>query len=299
MIYKEIIGLITTHNTNDNFINLVVKDSNETSYNIKCNKEIFDALKLNHVYIFNVEVKEDKRTTYYLKEVTDVSFINSKRRDTILREYLKHQDLSYDDSKDIILSYISQIDNVALKRITSELFEENLVDFLTYPGGAKIHHAFLGGLAYHTIGMLKLASAFLTIYPYLNKDYLFSGIILHDLGKIYEYTDVQNAEFDIRGNMLGHLVMGAMEVEKKATELGYNGLEEVLILEHILVSHHGQLQFGAAKRPITAEALLIWYIDTIDSKFEELGTALENTKPGTFTDTMLVLDKIKIYKPKQ
>ena len=92
--------------------------------------------------------------------------------------------------------------------------------------------------------------------------------------------------------------MGAMEVSKTAEKLGYTNTEEAMILEHILVSHHGQLQFGSVKRPITAEALIIWYIDTIDSKFSVLEQELLKTNPGEFTETIPVLDKIKMYKPK-
>lgn len=96
--------------------------------------------------------------------------------------------------------------------------------------------------------------------------------------------------------MLGHLVLGAMEIELQAKELGYADKEEALMLEHMLISHHGQPQFGSAKKPMTAEALVLWYIDTIDSKFRVLGEELEKTQSGSFTDNIGVLDRTKIYK---
>lgn len=293
-----IYGIITTTNTNDNFVNLVVKSSNETIYNIKTSRDVAATLMLNHVYEFNVIVKETTRVSYVLEKVYDVSFINSEKRDTILRSFMNHREADISVNKEKLYEYISKISNVTLRKITEKLVGDHLIDFLTYPGGKRIHHSFLGGLGYHTLGMLRLADVFLEIYPYLKKDYLYSGIILHDLGKIKEYDDVQNPEFSLEGHMLGHLVMGAMEVESVAKELGYSGCEEVLILEHILVSHHGQLQFGSAKRPITPEALMVWYIDTIDSKFDVLGDELAKINKGEFTESLQIFDKTRIYKPK-
>ena len=87
-----------------------------------------------------------------------------------------------------------------------------------------------------------------------------------------------------------------MQIEAMAKELGYAECEEVLFLEHMLISHHGQPQFGSAKKPMTAEALVLWYIDTIDSKFRVLGEELEKTESGTYTDSIGVLDRSKFYK---
>ncbi len=98
------------------------------------------------------------------------------------------------------------------------------------------------------------------------------------------------------GQLLGHLVIGALEISKMAEGLGYGNRPEVKMLEHMLISHHGQPQFGAAKRPITPEAIALWYIDTIDSKFRVLGEELQKTAPNSFTDTIGVLDKTKVYK---
>ena len=89
-----------------------------------------------------------------------------------------------------------------------------------------------------------------------------------------------------------------MKVEKAATILGVEDSEEVLLLKHLIVSHHGQLNFGSPKKPQTGEALLLWYIDSIDSKFTELKTALEGTKAGEFTQSVAVLDKMRFYKSK-
>src|SRR5690606_28018425 len=161
----------------------------------------------------------------------------------------------------------------------------------------KFHHAYIGGLAYHTLTMLKLVDAMLMVYDYLNKDLLYAATILHDISKVDEISGV-DGEYTTEGLLLGHLVMASIEIDKAATSLGLDQTEEVLLLKHLIVSHHGQLNFGSPKKPQTGEALLLWYIDSIDSKFTELKSALESTKSGEFTQSLAVLDKMRFYKPK-
>ena len=159
-----------------------------------------------------------------------------------------------------------------------------------------MHHNYIGGLAYHIIGMLKLSDGMLDTYKYINKDYVYAGIILHDIAKVDELTDAINPQYSDQGQLVGHLVMGALDVKLAAKELGYEDTEEEMILIHILISHHGIPQFGAAKKPMVAEAMLIWYIDSIDSKFRVLEEELSNTKEKEFTGAIGVIEKSKIYK---
>lgn len=292
-------GIIETSNSNDNYINLVIKSSNNTMYNVKTSKALANSLKENHVYRFVVDEVISNRKKYVLHEVIDLSKINDFKRDEILRDFLPHKEMDANEAKNKLFNYINNITNPILQDITKTLVERNAIDFLTYPAGTRIHHNFLGGLVYHTLGMLDLAKCCLNVYPYLNQSYLYAGIILHDLAKIKEFTDVQSPEYSLEGQMLGHLVMGAILVNQVAKEKGYEGTEEVLILEHILISHHGQLQLGSAKKPLTAEALLIWYLDTIDSKFQVIGDELAKTAVGTFTDTIPIIDRMKLYKVKE
>ncbi len=294
-----IYGIVITKNTNDNFINLVIKNSSGTMYNVKTSKEIANSLKPNHVYEFIVEEQVGLRIKYILKEVNDVSLFNDLKRAKILADFMNHKDIKSEDIKNSLYNYINKITNVVLHDITKTLIDRHIVDFITYPGGTKIHHNFLGGLIYHTITMLELVEGIVKAYPFLNINYLYAGIILHDLGKTREFTDVQNPEFSLEGQMLGHLVIGALEVNEVAKELGYSDREETLILEHILISHHGQLQYGSAKKPLTAEALLIWFLDSIDSKFQVIGDELAKTNPGEFSESIPVLEKMRLYKPKE
>jgi hypothetical protein len=136
-------------------------------------------------------------------------------------------------------------------------------------------------------------------FPLANMDKAWSNDFIIDGKKVLkaiELTGCVDTQYSLEGQLLGHLVIGAMEIEKAAEKLGYTGEKEVLYLEHMLVSHHGLPQFGAAKKPMTAEALCLWHIDTIDSKFRTLGEVLEETESETYTDAIGVLDRSKVWK---
>ena len=245
---------------------------------------------------FEVEVKEDVRTTYNILSYKNVDEFDFKKKDTALREFFEKSPISLDDSEKEINDYINKIDNKILKDITLNLIKKHHDDYFLYPAAARMHHAYVGGLAHHSIGMLHLADGFINAYPYLNKDYLYAGIILHDIGKTKELTQIIAPEYSKEGQLLGHLVMGAMEISEMATELGYKDTDEALVLEHMLISHHGQPLFGSAKKPMVAEAIALWLIDTTDSKLRVLGSELDKIEDGEFTQQIGVLDKLKVYK---
>ena len=292
----EIIGKVLGMNTSDGMINIAVGDKEKQIFNIKCSYEQSENIKIGRIYKFDVEQIFGERISYQFKEVWDVETLNYLESDKILRGFLNSAPLSLEDLKTFVWKYVDSIENEVIHEITKELVLEYEEKFFIYPAASKMHHSYVGGLAYHSIGMLKMADAFIENYSYLNKDYLYAGIILHDIGKIIELTGPQNTEYTLDGQLLGHLVIGAMEIANVAEKLGYAKKKELLILEHLLVSHHGQPLFGAAKKPATPEALVLWYIDTIYSKFRVLGEELAKTESGTYTDHIGVLDKAKIYK---
>jgi len=115
------------------------------------------------------------------------------------------------------------------------------------------------------------------------------------MAKIQEISNVTN-KYSIEGSLIGHLVMMTNEIESVAGKFNLENSEEVMLLKHIIISHHGLLAYGSPKKPQIGEALLIWYLDTIDSKFSALADAYEKVKPGEFTDLLIALEKMKFYK---
>lgn len=293
-------GKIENLNIGDDYFNCNIVSSKGERLNVKLTKEQASQIKVDKVYHFEYEqvVLNDKIQNHLIHQqelfdyVKDPVVLKEK-----LSEYYEFSPESTANIKRVIESYLGRIQNKIILEVTTNLYKTYEKGFYTYPAAVKFHHAYIGGLSYHTKTMLELAAKFIEVYPYINKDLVFSAIILHDLCKVDELSGFEGGEYTAEGQLIGHLVMISQKVMMEAQKLGYESSEEVLMLNHILLAHHGLPNFGAAKRPQTAEALLVWFVDTIDSKFTVLGEVFENTKPGTFTSPIGVIDKTKMYKP--
>lgn len=196
-----------------------------------------------------------------------------------------------------IYTYIDRIGDEELKTLTVAIIKDNEAKLLFWPAAFKLHHAIRGGLLYHTLSVLRLADAVVKIYPSVDRDLLFSGAILHDICKIDEF-DVNNIgmvkNYSVKGELLGHLVMGAMEIAQKAKELKISE-EKALLLEHMVVSHHGDPEFGAAVRPMTLEAEILNQLDTLDATVYEISAAVSAVDYGEFTQRQWALDNRKLF----
>lgn len=294
----DLIAIVKGINEGDELANITALDDKGTVYNLKY-ANYDNSLKKEHTYLFKYHsVTGQERMANIIDEVEEITNLSFEEEDKALRMFYAKSPLEIKDAIKLVDEYINKIDNEVIKEITKKLIDKYHEKYFIYPAAAKLHHAYVGGLAYHSIGMVKFADGFIENYPYLNKDYIYAGILLHDIGKVTELTGVMDTAYSLKGQLLGHLVLGAMEIDEMAKKLGYENKEEVMLLEHMLISHHGLPQFGACKKPATPEALVLWYIDTIDSKFRVLGEMLENTEAGSYTEPVGVLDKIKVYKPK-
>ncbi|MGU4858432.1 HD domain-containing protein, partial [Escherichia coli] len=125
-----------------------------------------------------------------------------------------------------------------------------------YPAAVKNHHEFVSGLAFHVVSMLDMAKAFSKLYPSLDTDLLYSGIILHDLGKVIELSGPVAASYTLEGKLLGHITIMVNEIGKAADELEIEG-EEVTVLQHLVLSHHSKPEWGSPKAPLIREAEIL------------------------------------------
>ena len=196
-----------------------------------------------------------------------------------------------------IMNAIASVKDEELKALTYALVKEREKEILTWPAAFKLHHAIRGGLLYHTLSIHKLSEGVCMLYPSVDKDLLTCGIIVHDLCKIDEF-DLNPAglvsAYSVRGELLGHLVMGAMKIEQKAIELGISK-EKAMLLEHMVISHHGEPDFGAAVRPMFLEAEILSQLDTLDATIYEITSAVGEVKEGEFTGRMWALDNRKLF----
>ena len=196
-----------------------------------------------------------------------------------------------------IMNAIARVEDEDLKTLTYALVKERENELLAWPAAFKLHHAMRGGLLYHTLSILKLSEGVCAIYPSVDRDLLTCGIIIHDLCKIDEF-DLNPAglvsSYSVKGELLGHLVMGAMKIEQKAQELGIPS-EKAMLLEHMVISHHGQPDFGSAIRPMFLEAEILSQLDTLDATIYEITSAVGEVKEGEFTGRMWALDNRKLF----
>jgi 3'-5' exoribonuclease len=143
------------------------------------------------------------------------------------------------------------------------------------PAAKAMHHVYLGGLLEHSLAVAALADDICLRYPGLNRDLLVAGALLHDVGKISELRYVRSFEYTDVGKLLGHIVIGVELVEEKLRTLPGFPMELAILLKHLLLSHHGQYEFGSPKRPKTLEAVILNFIDDLDSKINGVRTHLE------------------------
>lgn len=184
-----------------------------------------------------------------------------------------------------------------LKKLVTYLLEENKLALLYWPAAFKLHHAIRGGLLMHTLSIVRMAEKVSEVYPFVDKELLISGAILHDIAKILEFEVTDTgivSTYSVRGNLLGHLAEGAMVVRKAAEKLEISN-ETSMLLEHMILSHHGEPEFGAAVRPMFIEAELLSELDLMDARLYEMREALESTGKGEFTGKMWALDNRKLY----
>lgn len=184
-----------------------------------------------------------------------------------------------------------------IKALVTAIYEENKEKLLYWPAAFRLHHAMRGGLLYHTLSIVRLAQSVCDIYPSVNRDLLIGGAMLHDIAKTTEFTvnDAGTASgYSLEGNLVGHLAKGAMMIEKTAERLGTS--EQIkLLLEHMVLSHHGEPEFGAAVRPMFIEAELLSELDLMDARIYELEEAVGGVADGEYTNKMWALDNRKFY----
>ncbi|GLI34539.1 CRISPR-associated endonuclease Cas3'' [Desulforhabdus amnigena] len=192
---------------------------------------------------------------------------------------------------EILLEKLKKIVGKIKRRSLVQLMRQILRDrelmerFKLAPAAKSMHHAYLGGLLEHTAAVAELASRISEHYPGLDRDLLIVGAILHDIGKIEEFVYDLSIDYSHSGRLLGHMILGVQILEEKLSTLKNFPGEEALLLKHLILSHHGDAQFGAVKLPMTREAFVLHFADDLDAKMNTLTRIMEDCKNGDETWT--------------
>jgi len=193
--------------------------------------------------------------------------------------------------------HVNSVKNEDCTKLLKYMIDKFGDKIYSYPAAVSIHHEYSSGLLMHSISMADLANYLCPIYG-ANHDLMITGCLLHDFGKIIELEGPIVYKYSLEGKLLGHISIMAAEVRKAAEELGLKS-EVPVLLEHMILSHHGQLEFGSPVLPITKEALLLSLIDNLDSKMVVVDKALSDVDEGGFSNKVYPLDNRSFYKPKK
>lgn len=188
-----------------------------------------------------------------------------------------------------------------LKKLCIKLLTDNREKLMYYPAAQKNHHAELAGLLYHMKRMLMTGERICEVYTNLNRDLLCAGVIIHDIEKLNEIMadpDGIATGYSFEGQLLGHIIQGVKTIDRLTLELGFPR-EKAIMLEHMILSHHYEPEFGSPKKPLFPEAEALHYLDVLDARMFDMQDALASTPPGTFSERVWALDNRKLYKPNE
>lgn len=205
------------------------------------------------------------------------------------------------DPKEMLDEVVRAADHIAdpdLRKITCELLDRAGDKLLTFPAAKQMHHAERGGLLHHTTTMLRAANAIMTVYPQLNASLLTAGVIVHDLAKIDEMdADTLGlvSDYSVDGKLIGHIVRGVVNIQL-AAEKTEASPGKALLLQHMVLSHHGIPEYGSPLAPKFPEAEVLNTIDTLDARLYEMNEALSRAIPGGFSEKVWGLDNRQLYR---
>jgi len=248
-------------------------------------KEVYSPIKDDSVihlrgkvssYQGKIQITSDELQIIRVLESTEYnpeSFIKRTKKD-VENLYLKLQE------------YINRVNNEKLKLLLTSIFNGEIKEnFKEYPAAISIHHNWIGGLLEHTLEVVRYCELSKEIFPELDSDLLFTGALLHDIGKLEEMEMTTRIKGTNKGMFSGHLVLGSILIANKMDELDINGGLKERVL-HMIVSHHGKMENGSPKEPMFPEAVALYYADEISSKIAEMISFIEDNKDETEDDFM-------------
>ncbi|MGI6736353.1 MAG: 3'-5' exoribonuclease YhaM family protein [Anaerovoracaceae bacterium] len=218
-----------------------------------------------------------------------------------MADFIKAAPEAPDSMYAFILDKAAHLDDEDLKKLCVKNLDDNRERLLYYPAASKNHHAELGGLLWHMKRMLMTGERICEVYTDLNRDLVTAGVILHDMQKLNEINANElgiSSGYSFEGQMLGHLVMGVRELDRQAREL-HIPREKTILLEHMVLSHHYEPEYGSPVRPLFPEAEVLHYLDILDARLYDMENALDKTEPGDFSERVWTLENRRLYKQKQ
>ena len=229
-------------------------------------------------------------------KITSVASVNPE--DVDVTKFVKAPPVPKEELVKRFNAHVESIKNEDCRKILDYLIKRMSPKLYEYPAAVSVHHDYMSGLLMHTVSMADIGNFLCEYYNDVNRDILITGILLHDMGKCIEFEGPVIYKYSLEGKLLGHISIMMAEIRRAA--IGLNITSEVpILLEHMVLAHHGQHEFGSPVLPLTKEALLLSIIDNLDSKMVIVDKALSTVNPGEFTTKLFPLDNRMFYKPKE
>jgi 3'-5' exoribonuclease len=211
------------------------------------------------------------------KELTLEQVIPAVERDYDLSDFLAHTKYDVEKLYADLRAAVAAVKNPWLKRLLASVVDDPDIapKLKRAPAAMTMHHAFIGGLLEHIVGLIGLGHAIAAHYPELDADLLLSGIVLHDIGKIDELCYGRGIDYTTQGRLLGHISIGAAMVREKIRAIPDFPAPLAVLVEHMILSHHGSYEFGSPSLPQTREAVALHFLDDMDSKMGAMRATLE------------------------
>jgi 3'-5' exoribonuclease len=236
------------------------------------------------------------------KELTIEQIIPAAEHQYEMGDFLAHTKYDVEKLYADVRAAVASVKNPFLQKLLASIVEDPEIAprFKRAPAAMTMHHAYLGGLLEHVVSLLGLANALCTHYPELDRDLLVTGVILHDVGKIEELRYARGIDYTTEGRLLGHITIGALLVRKKIDAIADFPKPLAVLVEHLILSHHGSLEFASPTVPQTREALALHFLDDIDSKMAAARATIDAAEaaPGVWTDRNPALRR-PLVRPEQ
>ena len=283
-----------TSNAGKNYLSLTLQDSTGTISAKKWEVDPGDTEILAPGKVVSVE-----GAVLSYKGQLQMKILSVDTVDPTLVDYSRLLPVAPEDPKDMekeVDGLLSSIRNEDLRKLAVALIDRHRNAYFSHPAAVTNHHAFLGGLAYHSLSMARLAEKVAALYPTLDRDFLVAGALVHDIGKTIELSGAVATRYTLEGKLLGHIVLLVGEIREEADRLGLSG-ETPVLLEHMVLSHHTKPEFGSPVPPLTKEAVVLGMIDDMDAKINMMDRILQSVEPGEWSTKQHALDERCLYRP--
>ena len=215
-----------------------------------------------------------------------------------LEDFVISSDHSEVERRSLTQSLIDSIQNDVYRKLVIGMLSYVGDKFFTFPAASKIHHGWKGGLSDHSLSMATLADELCKHDPQLDRDLLVSAALIHDVGKTAELSGPVTTEYTLEGKLEGHISLANAWLNEVSEKLGVQEREETVLMHHMILSHHGKMEYGSPVAPMIIEAEALYLIDNMDARLTSLKMALDAIKPGTWTSRMFQFENRQFYKHK-